>query len=220
MTELTEQASFGIGEEGGTGRSCHHESVATAHHARAPSFLMRVLEIAVVAVIRFKSLQMASRERKCFSVSLAGGKSQTCIVDPSQLAGIIQGQIGHNWHPVVLELSVSKCTRAPGMMGDHWFKQKLPMRTDGNCPMPTDRRKKFFSIFEIRGRQYATVLRQPCHFATVKRKSVFRPSGWVGASKEEHRILHNVQRQVIPKDLKSKNDEVHIVKEVQVDMRN
>jgi len=54
----------------------------------------------------------------------------------------------------------------------------------------------------------------------VKRRSVFRPSGWVGASKEEHRILHNIERQVIPEDLKSKNDEVRIVKEVQIDMRN
>src|SRR5262245_17353017 len=159
MTELTEQASFGVVEEGGTGRSCHHESVATAHHPGAQSFRMRVLEIAIVAVIRFKSLQMASRERECFSVSLAGGKSQTCIVDPSQLAGIVHRQISHNRHPVVLELSISKCTRAPGMMGNHWFEQKLPMRTDGNCPVATDRRKKFFSISEIRGRQYATVLR-------------------------------------------------------------
>src|SRR5262249_41653896 len=159
MTELTEQASFGIGEESGTGGSCHHESVATAHHPCAPSLLMRVLEIAVVAVIRFKSLQMASRERECFSVSLAGGKSQTCIVDPSQLAGIVHRQISHKRHPVVLELSISKCTRAPGMMGNHWSKQKLPIGTDGHCLVTKDRRKKFFSIFKIGSREYATVLR-------------------------------------------------------------
>src|SRR5262249_44743116 len=99
-------------------------------------------------------------------------------------------------------------------------KQKLPMRSEGNGPVAAHGGKEFFSILEIGGCQHAPVLRQPCHLAAVKRHSAFRPPGRISAPEEERQILHDLQRQVVPEDLERKNDDIDIVKEVKVDVRD
>src|SRR5215468_7592214 len=94
------------------------------------------------------------------------------------------------------------------------------MRGDGACPMATDGGKEFFSILKIRFRQHAAILPQPRHFSAVKWQTALRPSGRVGASKQEHQILHNLQWQVMPKNLECKKDKVRVVKKVEVHVRN
>src|SRR5262245_24527669 len=122
MAELTEQPAFGIDEERGASISRYHERVAAAHYARAPSLPMRVFEVPIVAVIGFETSQMARGERQTFSVPATSGESQARIVNPRELGRIIQREICHDRHPVILELTVPDRARSAGMMGHHRLK--------------------------------------------------------------------------------------------------
>src|SRR5262245_55073876 len=220
MPELTEQSAFRINEERVASISRHHERMAAAHYARTPSLPMRVFEVPIVAIVGFETSQMARGERQAFSVSATGGESQARIVNPRELGRIIQREICHDRHPVVLELTVPYRARSAGMMGHHWLKQQFPMCTNRNSPVTADRGKEFFSILKIGDRQHIVVFPEPGDLGAMERQAVVPPSRGIGASEEEHQILHDRQRKIIPENFKRKDDEVRVVEKVQVDMRD
>jgi len=88
------------------------------------------------------------------------------------------------------------------------------MRAKGNGQVATDRCEEFFSILKIGHCQHFAVFPKPGDLGAVKWQAVVPPPRRIGASEEEHQILHDRQRKIIPEHLKRKNDEVRVVEKV------
>jgi hypothetical protein len=201
MAELAEQPALGIGEERRARVADHDERVSAAHHAGVvPSLTRHSLEVAVVAVFGLESLEEARRERQ----RIAGRRAERepDVIRPGQRLRILQRQIGHDRHAVVLDLAVPQRARSHRVVRNHGLQQILPVCRNGRGAVTTDGSEELFAVVEIGSRQHPAVRCQPFDPSwTMKGRPVFGPTARIGSAKQKHDLLDELQRQIGCMDL-------------------
>ena len=136
-------------------------------------------------------------------------------------AWIVERQIGHHRHPVILDLAVAQQPGRVGMVADQRLHDEVPVRRDARCAVLGNMRDEGASLLRVGARQHAAVGRQPLDAGhAVERRAVLVPARRKGAAKAVEQLLRLRQAQLVGKDFEVQQHHVHVEKEIQVAMRH
>jgi hypothetical protein len=132
---------------------------------------------------------------------------------------IVQRQVGHDGHAVVLDLPVAQRAGLVGVVGDERAHQVGPVRRDARRAVLRHVLQEGLALLRVGAREHAAVGAQPFHAGhAVQRRAVGLPAGGVGAPEAVEDLLRLRKAQVVRAHLQVEQHHVDVEEEVQVAM--
>jgi hypothetical protein len=220
VAEAGEVAALEVAEEPVLGVAGHHEGMARGPVARARpvAAVDRVLP-QVVAVLLSELVEIGLVEGQLGAVAGAARERETDVVRARQPVRLLDGEIRHQRHAVIFELAIAHRTLLVGVVKHQRLQQKLPMRGDAGRAVLAGEGEKLLAVLVVRDRENLVLARQPFDAArAVACPAVLLPVGRIGAPQLEHRLLRDLERQVVGMDLERERRDVDVEEEIEVDV--
>jgi hypothetical protein len=221
VAELPEQAAVAVDEERLARVADHCERVAAGHRPRSGAALAALVPVLVVAVTRLEVLDVARRVRQ--RARRAGRRHQP---EPHEVAArqrprIVHRQVREQRHPAVLDLPVADLPFLGRIVGHERMQKKAPVRRITRRAVLADEREVAVALLVIGLGERLAGRRQP--FDTLQAMAagaVVVPVRRVRAAEPVHRVLRELQRHVVAKDLDDEEYDIEIVEKAQVGVRD
>src|SRR6186713_1114235 len=195
------------------------ECLSGDHDARvAPEMKAAPLPEAVLAVALLKIGQGTFGVRKAVRLTWAGYECQPHEVAACECRWIIQGKVGHEWHPVVFQLPESQYSRLARIFQAHWLQQVGPVLGDRRAAELPDKLQVLRAILEVGNGKHFTGVPQPLDLVrTTVCLGLWRPERGIGTAEAKQQVLRIPDRQVVRVHFKGHDGDVRIQEEVEVD---
>ena len=225
VPELRQHTAVAAAEERAVCIAHHHQRLAVAQvagvrrsAAGGPETVVAeaLLEVGEVLLGVGQGLRRVRRRAR---VARPGDQAQPDEFAARQCARIVQRQVGHQRHAVVLDLTVAQGARALGMVTHQGFKQERPMRGEARRAVFRHMGQEAASVLRVGFGQHPAVEAKPFHVAHAMQRAALRvPAGRVGAPEAVQHVLRLLQRQVGAGHLDVQQHQVDVEEEVQVDV--
>ncbi|MNK66747.1 hypothetical protein D3C87_860720 [compost metagenome] len=217
VPELREHAAVAAAEELGARVAHHDEGVAVAQVARVGR-RARVHPEAVVAVLVLEVGQVVLGVGQVgVGAARAGDQREPHEVVAREAARVVQRQVGHHRHAVVLDLAVAQHAGVVRMVAHQRLHQVGPVRGDARCAVLGHVRQEGVALLRVGGGEHAAVGVQPLDAGhAVQGGAVGLPARRVGAAEAVEDVLRLRQAQVVGADLEVEQHHVDVEEEVQV----
>ena len=220
VAELRKDATITVRKHGRLRAADYYQRVPAAHVARART-AGTLLPEAVVAITLLEVGDVAVRVGQGTVRAGRRDQPQSHEVVPRQGFRVVDRQVGHQRHAVVLEQPVADRAFAIGMLEHQRLQQERPVRRYARRPVLADERQKLLALRRVGCREHGPIGRQPLDLVhAVQALTVVFPGRGVGAGEPVKRVFRFVQGEVLAEHLDVQQHDVDVVEEVQVDMSN
>jgi hypothetical protein len=157
----------------------------------------------------------------CFRLAGSGDQTQADEIRARERARIVQRQVRHHRHPVVLDLPVAQRAFAVRMIRYQRLEQPGPVRCDTRRTLVMHEREKLVAILRVGARKDRAVCCQPLNLRhRMQRVALCVPPGRISAPEAVQQFLRLREREVVRLQLHVEQHDIDVVEEVEVDVND
>ena len=149
----------------------------------------------------------------------ASDEAQADEIGAGQRARVVERQIGHQRHPVVLDLAIAQPPVVARGVGHHRLEQEGPVRRDARRAVLADVGEEGLALLRVGAHPHLAVGAQPLDARhAVQRPALRVPARRVAAAEAVQHLVRLREREVVGADLDVEQHHVDVEEEVEVDV--
>ena len=223
VPELAQHPALLIDAEVVVGVDDHRKRVTAAQETRVRPVVTaaRLLPIPVVTVAGLEVAQEGFGVWQHPRLTRPGHESQAHEVAPREARFVVEREIAHHRHPLVLDFAVPQAAALVGLVRYQRAQQIRPVRRDVGGTMLADVGEIARPVLVIGRREDLAGGGKPFHaLGTVPSASAGLPVRRIRAADAVHRIQRTRERKVVSNQFQREDRNVDVIEEMQVDVRH